>query len=77
MGLWAYKDDIGINCYRFANPGEALRGFEASRLCGLHVLETKKRKREQGWEERKDGRKEGGKEGAKDGKMGGLEGWSA
>ena len=35
MGKWR-------NCYRFANPAEALRGFEASRICGLYVLDRKR-----------------------------------
>ena len=39
IDIWMYGPSVAPNCYRFANPAEALRGFEASRLCGLHVLD--------------------------------------
>ena len=29
------------NCYRFAIPAEALEGFEASRLAGLAIIQTR------------------------------------
>ena len=61
------NDDDDVNSYRFANPAEALRGLEASRLGGLvfgsnkraRVGEGKKseEKKKRG-EERRKGRKE-------------------